>query len=153
MITYIYADALHTGAQLAVHQVNCQGVMGAGIAKQVRAEFPRVYDMYSRVCKLHSPEQLLGSVQIVDGICNLYGQLSYGTDRVQTDYTAVHKALGGLAKYCIKNNIKTIAIPYKIGCGLAGGDWDTYMDLITRFHDYVNSHHTLDIIVCKRVAK
>ena len=28
------------------HQVNCKGVMGAGLAKQIRDKWPDVYDRY-----------------------------------------------------------------------------------------------------------
>ena len=33
------------------HQVNCQQVMGAGIAKQIHAMFPRVFDQYKAYCQ------------------------------------------------------------------------------------------------------
>ena len=38
-----------TGHECVVcHQVNCQGVMGAGLAAQIRRMFPGVYDDYRR---------------------------------------------------------------------------------------------------------
>ena len=33
-----------------VHQVNCKGAMGAGIARQVRNDYPEVYDSYKNAC-------------------------------------------------------------------------------------------------------
>lgn len=32
------------------HQVNCMGVMGAGLAKQVRNRYPGVYRAYKELC-------------------------------------------------------------------------------------------------------
>tara|TARA_B110000908_G_C10216087_1_gene432885 strand:- start:50 stop:262 length:213 start_codon:yes stop_codon:yes gene_type:complete len=28
----------------------------------------------------------------------------------------------------------TIAVPFKIGCGLAGGNWSKYLELLNDFH-------------------
>lgn len=33
------------------HQVNCQGVMGAGLAKQIRIRWPEVYVDYKKLLK------------------------------------------------------------------------------------------------------
>lgn len=30
------------------HQVNCKGVMGAGLAKQIREKHPEVYEAYKK---------------------------------------------------------------------------------------------------------
>ena len=43
----------------------------------------------------------------------------------------------------INLEIKQIAIPYKIGCNLAGGNWDDYLELFTKFS------HDLDIFICQ----
>ena len=54
----------HTGHECVVcHQVNCQGVMGAGLAAQIRRMFPGVYEDYRRECeKVAKPSDLLGKV-------------------------------------------------------------------------------------------
>ena len=41
-----------------------------------------------------------------------------------TDYDALKECLERLHIWMEKNNIVTGGIPYKLGCGLAGGDWD-----------------------------
>ena len=39
--------------------------------------------------------------------------------------------------HCLKQlkalNIKSVGLPYQIGCGLAGGDWTTYFEIIQEF--------------------
>lgn len=40
MIKHIKGDIFQSGADVILHQVNCQGVMGSGVAKQVREKYP-----------------------------------------------------------------------------------------------------------------
>ena len=62
-------------------------------------------------------------------MANLFGEYSF-TESVapyenrHTDYDALKKALLNLKDFCKDNEITKIGIPYKLGCGLAGGDWD-----------------------------
>lgn len=35
-------------------------------------------------------------------------------------------------------NIKSIAFPYNIGCGLAGGNWNEYLEMIQNLSDTSN---------------
>lgn len=46
MIKYIIGDALNTDCDILCHQVNLQGVMGGGIAKQIAQRFPNVESEY-----------------------------------------------------------------------------------------------------------
>lgn len=39
----------------------------------------------------------------------------------------------------------TIAIPYKIGCGLAGGDWAEYLAEIGKFGEEYEEHVEITI--------
>lgn len=62
----------------------------------------------------------------------MYGQYYYGKDKKQyTDYNAVHNALVSYsyANLC-KNHSLKIGIPYGIGCGLGGGDWNIIEQII-----------------------
>ena len=44
MIKHIKGDIFKSNADAILHQVNCQGVMGSGIAKQVKENFPVVFE-------------------------------------------------------------------------------------------------------------
>ena len=62
---YVLGDVIdRTGHKLIIcHQINCQGIMGAGLAKQIHAMFPQVYEMYQRNCTQAANRQdLLGKV-------------------------------------------------------------------------------------------
>lgn len=143
MVNFLKGDilTLKSPDNIIVHQVNCQGVMGAGLAKQIRANYPVVYQTYKDEIDRRKQARdrfssvdgygMLGRIQVVhtDGptIINLFAQNYYGRDKQYTDYTAF--------KSCLKtvNTLfkgKTISIPWGIGCGLAGGDWDKILSLI-----------------------
>jgi len=51
-----------------------------------------------------------------------------------------------ILKYNYTNKVK-IAIPYKIGCGLAGGNWNDYKSVIENFSEYYTNIITLTIYI------
>ncbi len=123
------------------HQVNCQGVMGSGIARQIRDQYPAVYEAYLQFCRGKSPEELLGQCQLVElgskTVANLFGQLHYGREPVQyTDYEGLRKSLVRLKTYAQEKQLR-VALPYLIGCGLANGDWKVVFPMLEDvFADY-----------------
>ena len=131
------------------HQVNCKGVMGAGLAKQIRNEYPEVYHEYKYKCG--NGDAKVGDIQLIetmdDRICvNMFAQYSYGRDGCYTNYDAFMNCLlklekflfspGGLLKMDLVEN-KVVAFPMYIGCGLAGGNWDKIKGLIQGFSECI----------------
>lgn len=130
----------YPGLQVIGHQTNCLGVMGAGIAKQIKARNPEMFKRYVRYCKQFSDaHKLLGMVQFTlsdddaQVIANMFGEYSFcesiapyneGGKPRHTDYDALRECFRRLHTYLVLNEKTTAGIPYKIGCGLAGGDWD-----------------------------
>lgn len=52
---------------------------------------------------------------------------------VYTDYDALEKAMGEIRSFLeARGKNETVAFPYKIGCGSAGGDWNVVEDIIKR---------------------
>lgn len=125
---------------IIAHQVNCHGAFGAGLAKQIRNEYPNVRPEYMRYCSVHCAD-LMGRCQIVtvdplpDGslrfIANLFGQFNYGreSDKCYTNYAALRQALTFLRDYAQFCGY-SVSIPYGLGCGLAGGDWSKVYSFI-----------------------
>jgi O-acetyl-ADP-ribose deacetylase (regulator of RNase III) len=150
MVVYKECDIFDSGADVICHQVNCQGVMGSGLAKQVRERYPSVYKEYKSWCNIYKPEELLGKSQFVPlvpisevangnyqqgdlmGIINVFGQLDYGyTGKCYTDYEALRHAFQNLRKFCktfLYNPV--IAFPYNFGCARGGGDWEMVSAMI-----------------------
>ena len=123
-----------------LHQVNCQGVMGAGIAKQIRKMCPKHYEGYKDHIEYY--EGLVLGTTIVtyssefDGyVYGLFGQENYGRDgKRHTNYAALISAL----EYCGFYNKSRIGVPKYMGCGLAGGDWDIVETLLKDFEELNN---------------
>ena len=137
MIKIVDGDLLQANVPLIAHQTNCLGVMGAGIAKVIKNKWPNVYTQYKDFCKdFNYSRGLLGLSQIcktkdtpIKYVANLFGEYSYTESATpyenrHTNYYALEIALLALKADCIAYGIKEIGIPYKLGCGLAGGNWD-----------------------------
>lgn len=139
---YIEGDlidsALKSEFDVIVHGVNCQCIQGAGIAKKMvevfkTNEFPleneNILDHKGKpiykgnINKLGQIDyknlELLNSHKNLV-IVNAYTQFNYGKKGQYLDYEALTLCMRKI------NHIfagKHIGMP-KIGCGLAGGDWD-----------------------------
>jgi O-acetyl-ADP-ribose deacetylase (regulator of RNase III) len=134
MIKTVKGSVLEATEDLICQQVNCAGKMGAGLARKIRMQYPTVYNEYVKLCndKKHNQRSLLGCIQEVrvsdkQSVINIFGQEWFGTHAIQTDYIAFDKAMAMIKKHF---SGKTIAIPHKIGCGLAGGNWKRVYSII-----------------------
>ena len=151
MIKHIKCDIFESGADVICHQVNCQGVMGSGVAKQVREKYPEVYKYYMSECKKHSVEEILGATQLIQinettHIANLFGQNHYGYDgKVYTDYKALGDAIFETAVWATLNEKKTIAFPYLMGCHRGGGDWNIVYKII----EEVFGDSDCEVLICE----
>lgn len=135
-IVEVEQDLLTTSYNIIAHQVNCKGVMGAGVAKQIREKLLKDsgYEVYRKLCCSRSPEELLGKVQFLSGvgdthIANLFGENVPTGTGLDTDYEALEKALRELYAYASKCEM-SVAFPGYLGCGLAGGDWNIVKKMI-----------------------
>lgn len=160
MVQIIEQDLLTFDCDVFCHQVNCQGKMRSGIAKLIREKYPKVYTEYKNKCdNAISHKNLLGHCQMVEiepnrYCANLFGQLYYGYDNVRyTDESAVYCMFMNLYDWCNYaiyefENYKRIklGIPYKIGCGLGGGNWDNILRII---NEIFNKSDVIDVYICK----
>lgn len=147
----IEGDLLNAPFQVIAHQVNCMGVMGAGVAKSLRLKYPSLYESYKEMCSLYerNRKDLLGLCHWYRAgdrkiILNLFGQYGFGRDKRCTDYEAFDKAMRDGIE-AIKNEAfkedgiqLCIAIPYGIGCGLAGGDWSEVKEILEKIEQDEN---------------
>lgn len=140
-IQIINGDLLEASEDILGHQVNCQGVMGSGIAKILRDRYPNLYPEYKKYCDQHTPDRLLGHCQLVQTgekyTANLFGQLNYGRSKTRyTDYAALEQALTTLKTEAQAKGL-SVALPYNIGCGLANGEWSVVEEMLGKvFADY-----------------
>lgn len=130
-------DILTVSKGIIAHQVNCQGVMGAGLALKIKYKYKQAFDYYQNVCCEPFLKTLLGKVQLVQiredfYVANLFSQFFYGREqKVYTDYDALKTCFKDLAGKSNQLGLP-VYLPYKIGCGLAGGDWNIVLDIINQ---------------------
>lgn len=142
MIKIVNGNILEAKEDIIGHQCNAKGVMGSGLAKQLRdsLHYNFAYEKYIDLCSYTSPQVLLGMCQIVEChskiVANLFGQFDYGRDKniVYTNYEALFSALKQLSSYA-RFHRKAVALPYNIGCGLANGNWDEVYPMLDLLFD------------------
>lgn len=124
---------LNKEVDVIAHVVNCQGVMGSGVAKEIKERVPQVFNAYSDI-----PGYRLGGFLYVNGVFNLFAQDSYGRDKRHLNYGALAQSLS-----CMESELSDmrldkgrtspawkIGIPYKMGCDRAGGDWEVVQEML-----------------------
>ncbi len=133
---YINGDLIQLAKEgvfdIIVHGCNCFNTMGAGIAKQIKSNFPEAYKADLKTTK--GDKEKLGNYSsvIVDQgtknftIINAYTQYSWYGAGVKVDYSAIRSVFRQINN---KYKDKCIGIPL-IGAGLAGGNWDRIQNTI-----------------------
>lgn len=144
----VEGDLLESDDRYIVHQCNCVTTGASGIARAIFDRFPWA-DVYSpREGKRGlQPGQRPGDIAICgDGVehrfvINLFGQLrgggpgdaGSGDDATSRKWMFVH----GLEKiFAMGAELGSVAFPWRIGCGIAGGDWEGFYEpALVRFAD------------------
>ncbi len=121
-----------------VHQVNCIGVMG-GLAGEIKRRYPGVYDAYVEYIN-EASSSVFGDFLQLGKIVNIFGQDGVGTHKRQTKYGALAEGLISWRDECLCGK-EVIGFPYKIGCGLGGGDWAVVSELI----EFIFRNYTVKI--------
>jgi O-acetyl-ADP-ribose deacetylase (regulator of RNase III) len=143
MITKIVGNIIEfKDAQYIAHQCNCLSRTASGLAENLFKAFPWA-DIYSERTPDYKPEngKMAGDIVICgDGdvfryVINMMGQVYPGRPKFPESkldgYSAREKHFKAcLAKISRIKGLKSIAFPDHIGCGLAGGNWDNYLNMI-----------------------
>ncbi len=150
MIKEIQCDIRNSGADVIIHACNCFHTMGTGVAKSLREKWPEVY----RQDKItnYGDKDKLGSFSIAivyderdeTYVLNCYTQYRYGRDKKYTDYEAYYNCLERVREFCVFNKVKSLAVPYKMGCNNAGGSWDICKNMI----NVVLGKENFDVLIC-----
>lgn len=144
MIQYRKGNLLSVTSGVIAHGVNCQGVMGSGVALAIREKYPLAYSTYLKKVQKwvefnNNTSGMLGQVQFCSTsendvftepnlvVANCFTQDFYGTNKRHVNYEAVAQCF-----YTLNLRAKLygqLNIP-KIGAGLAGGDWNVIEAII-----------------------
>lgn len=146
-IIYKEGNLLDAQTDVIAHQVNCQGVMGSGVAKQIKEKWPKVFEEYKHI---HHPtktvvsaspglSRMLGICQLVDKtgnnsgewVANLFAQHDYGRDNKRyTNYEALYTSLSSLKEQMDQEYLTSVAFPYKMSSDRGGADWNVVLAMI-----------------------
>ena len=150
MITYHDGDLLESDCDIIAHQVNEYGVMSAGIAAQIKKKYFEAFLSYRSIADEAQRSNIIGYVHFVETGCSKNHIANCFSQRNGvTDYKALKRVVNSVKNYAISNNLHTVGIPYKYGCGIAHGDWKEVEKIWTdAFND---SHIELQIWRLDRV--
>lgn len=120
------SNLLDVDSGVIAHGCNAQGVMGSGVAKQLRYKYPEVYTSYSSAL-VDFGRHWCGAVDFVRVsprliVANMITQEYYGRDGAHyVSYAALQIAMQSVLEQS-KNMGLDVHIPYMVGAGLGGGD-------------------------------
>ncbi len=130
-----------------MQQCNCVTKKALGLSKAIAEKFPHA-DFYSRRQHPSKPGtvEVRGNGKDERWVCALYGQYYPGKPSNRTvNGNFVDSAeqreewfQDGLDKIAKIKNLRSIAFPYHVGCGLAGGDWRHYETMLINFEQTIN---------------
>ena len=117
------------------HQVNCRNRIGAGVAGAIIKKWPEVEEAYHSVFEagLDPKKDIFGNfmpARLADGtiVYNVFTQFYYGNAMKNGRiYTDMDKLISNIKVICDTHKDETVYVPYGIGCGLAGGNWDEFV--------------------------
>lgn len=148
MIRYENGDLLQSQSAALVNAVNCQGVMGKGIAYQFKEKFPKNFEVYKNACK--NGQFKIGDVLIVSENNKLIVNFpTKDTWKRKSLYEYITIGLDVLKKEIISRKITSISIP-PLGCGNGGLEWTRVESLIIEVLGDLNG---VDVVLFPPVTK
>ena len=140
-IKIVQGDLLNSTEEYILHQCNCVSVEAKTLAKLIFDKFPHANTYIKRQRFNKSTFSKPATFEILgDGInekyiINLYSQYYPAQSKLAFDSKEERLVWfkQGLNEIAKLNKIKNIAMPYNIGCGAAGGNWNDYYKIIEDF--------------------
>lgn len=135
-ITIKNGNLLDANEQYICHQCNCVTKNSKYLAQHIFTRYP-----YANTYKTRTSNTNPGTIDIKGNgtnqryIINMYAQYYPGKAKYSNDNPKVRLEWFKLCLHQIAQikNINSVAMPFNIGCGSAGGDWNTYYKLIKEF--------------------
>lgn len=129
----IEGNLLEFKVECIVHQTNCVSKGSSGLARQLFKKYP-----WANVYQQRRNRSTPGTIDFRSNgekvIAAFYSQYYPGKSKHPND-SPQHRLL--YFRNCLqalsKKEYSSVAFPYGIGCGLAGGDWKVYYNEIVAF--------------------
>jgi len=159
---------INNNCDIILQQLNCLCVRPHGLSNAISKKYPyaNVYGyrtpIGSKNLATEGTRGTPGKIVVSQGrvtVIGLYGQYDFGKAYSRSYRPSLpskygeketkdlrerwfKKCLRNLRNWLVENDMNssdiTIGIPYKIGCGLAGGDWTKYYEMLNSFSNKVN---------------
>lgn len=147
MIIEVKKDITTVQLGIVIHGVNCQRVMGSGVALAIKTKWPEIYEAY--MAGIEGPNALgnIGVVNIDENlqVVNCYTQEYYGRDGQRyADLDAIGSCLYKVISLAYIQEMP-IYMP-KIGCGLGGLSWRD--EVLPLLEELAAQAPSVDIYVC-----
>lgn len=118
------------------HQCNCVTAGAAFLAKSIFDKFS-----YADVYSLRKEHSTPGTIEIrgngVDEryVIAMFAQYYPGFPKSEKDSkdARINYFISCLKEISKIENLESIAFPFRIGCGAAGGDWSKYLEILSDF--------------------
>jgi O-acetyl-ADP-ribose deacetylase (regulator of RNase III) len=127
MIEYRRGDILTADVEALVNTVNCVGIMGRGIALQVKNAYPANFEIYQEACTRGEVQPGRMLVSETGSLTNPQYIVNFPTKRHwrgKSRLEDIEIGLEELAREIRRRRISSIAVP-PLGSGLGGLRWDT----------------------------
>ncbi len=165
----IEGDILDSNAQYIAHQCNCTSSGASGVAKAIFDKYPyaNIYAERNSMSKnapfWHKPGEIYirGGLP-TDGrlVINMTSQVLPGGPRKlfevapgmsvsETSEVREQLFVQCLRKIKSIQTLESVAFPWKIGCGMGGGNWERYLFVINRFAELVQKDG-VEVFIVKR---
>lgn len=139
-------NLFNTECEALVNAVNCVGVMGAGIAKSFRTQFPDMYCHYKTQCargRLQLGQVLVWSHEEYDDMKVIsFPTMHYPGEAASLD--TIRDTMKPLRDAIVLHDIPSVAIP-ALGCGIGGLDWQDVRSVIVTGLADLESTHTIEL--------
>ena len=144
-VTYLVGDAtdpiiIDNKLSVICHCCNSIGAWGAGFVLPLGKKYPKAKDSYKKYIESNKGKNILGTVDYVKvsndiAVANIIGQPRlYPTKNgeIPLDYNALKNGFIDVIEKFTSHSIPFSVHMPRIGCGLAGGDWNIVENIIKK---------------------
>ncbi|MGO0059770.1 type II toxin-antitoxin system antitoxin DNA ADP-ribosyl glycohydrolase DarG [Brevibacillus fluminis] len=146
MIKFVKGNMFDSDAVAIVNTVNCVGIMGKGIALEVKKRYPSVFDEYKMMCDRKELKPGIMQTVPTESIIGIQYIINFPTKRhwkAKSKIEDIELGLVALVKEIKKYEFKSIALP-PLGCGNGGLNWKDVKPLVIRA---LQSFENVEILV------
>jgi len=156
MIEVVDCSILDVDSKYIAHQANCVTSVAAHLAEKLFSKFPYadIYSSRKSTNHIDTPGTIIVKGDGVENrfVINMLGQYYPGKSKFPNsnlDGVAARKRYFFSCLTCISKieDLNSIAFPYMIGCGAAGGDWEWYNSMLEKFAKHVEDR--AKVLLCR----